>query len=280
MISRYAKRRVTNHLALGFCILATLLGLALLGDILYTLIGRGVAGLSWEFFSQSTPGPGGSGGMLNAIVGSVMVTTVGIIIAIPLGVLAGTWLAEYGGRHFTASLIRFVNGMLLSSPSILIGLFIYGLLVVPFGHFSGWAGSIALAVIALPVIVNTTEEMLKLVPQGLREAAAGLGAPKWKVTWDICIRSAKPGITTGILLSLARITGETAPLLFTSLNNQFFSTDMSQPIANLPVTIYRFALSPYESWNQLAWTGALVITVTILTINTLSRWILKRKEIK
>ena len=264
-------RQFKNQIFLGVCLLATLLGLSILVMILYTLISRGLAGINIELFTMNTPGPGGEGGLANAIVGSVIITLIGILIATPIGVLGGTWLAEYGQNSKAADAIRFLNGMLMSSPSILIGLFVYELVVVSTGHFSGWAGAIALAIIALPVIISTTEEMLKLVPTSLREAGAGLGSPKWVVTTRLSYRAVGTGIITGILLSLARISGETAPLLFTALNSSFMVWNPNEPMANLPLPIYQFAMSPYESWNQLAWSGALLITVTILILNVLSR---------
>ena len=235
------------------------------------LIVKGLRGLNLSTFTESMPSPGGEGGLANAIVGSLMISIVGIAIAIPIGLLAGTWLSEYGKNSKLADTIRFLNGMLMSSPSILIGLFIYEICVKPAGSFSGWAGSFALAVIALPMIISTTEEMLKLVPKSIREAGAGLGLPKWRVTLSLSYRSVGAGILTGVLLSFARISGETAPLLFTALNNTFMSLDMNGPMANLPVTIYRLAMSPYDSWNDLAWTGALIITVAILLLNVASR---------
>lgn len=278
MISRKWKDRLFK----GLCYLATLAGLMMLAAIMYGLIERGTASLSWQVLVESIPAPGeDGGGLANAIVGSLMISITGILIAVPVGVFAGVWLAEFGRNSLIAESIRFMNGMLMSSPSILIGLFIYLILVEPTGHFSGWAGSVALAVIALPMIISTTEEMLKLVPVSLREAGAGIGAPLWKVTMSLSMRSVGAGIVTGILLSFARISGETAPLLFTALSNSFFSYDMSGPMANLPVTIYNLAMSPYETWNNLAWTGALLITFTVLALNILSRslpaWLKKRK---
>ncbi|MED5523206.1 phosphate ABC transporter permease PstA [Gallaecimonas pentaromativorans] len=264
-------RKAKNVLFKAFCLGATLLGLGVLVLILYTLFEKGLAGMSWSLFTEVTPGPGGEGGLANAIIGSVMMTALGIVLATPIGVLAGTWLAEFGQNSKTADTIRFLNGMLMSAPSILVGLFVYQLVVVGMGHFSGWAGSIALAIIALPIIISTTEEMLKLVPRNLREAGAGLGTPRWKVIVSLCYRSVGTGIVTGILLSVARISGETAPLLFTALNSSFMTLNPNEPMANLPVTIYQFAMSPYESWNQLAWAGALLITMAILLLNILSR---------
>ncbi|WPC75147.1 phosphate ABC transporter permease PstA [Vibrio porteresiae] len=265
-------RKVKNWLFKAACFAATTIGLFILAAIMYSLISKGTVALNLDVFTKSLPAPGDTdGGLANAIVGSVMISVLGILIAIPIGVMAGTWLAEFGKESKMADTIRFMNGMLMSSPSILIGLFVYLIFVAPFHHFSGWAGAIALAIIALPMIISTTEEMLKLVPPSLREAGAGIGAPMWKVTTALSYRSVGAGIVTGILLSFARIAGETAPLLFTSLSNSFMSLDMAGPMANLPVTIYNLAMSPYETWNNLAWTGALIITTTILALNILSR---------
>ena len=265
-------RKFKNWLFKAACFAATTIGLFILAAIMYSLISKGTAALSFDVFTKSLPAPGDSdGGLANAIVGSLMISVLGILIAIPIGVMAGTWLAEFGKGSAIADTIRFMNGMLMSSPSILIGLFVYLIFVAPFHHFSGWAGAISLAIIALPMIISTTEEMLKLVPPSLREAGAGIGAPVWKVTTALSYRSVGAGIITGILLSFARISGETAPLLFTSLSNSFMSLDMAGPMANLPVTIYNLAMSPYETWNNLAWTGALIITTSILALNILSR---------
>ena len=274
-------RKLKNQAFKGFCLACALFGLGVLASILYALVGKGLAGMGTHVFTELTPGPGSHGGLKNAIIGSLMLTGLGILIAAPLGVLAGTWLAESGQRSRIAEILRFLNGMLMSAPSILVGLFVYKLVVATTGSFSGWAGAMALAILALPVIVSTTEEMLVLVPKTLKEAGSGLGAPRWRVIMQLCYRAAGPGIVTGILLSVARITGETAPLLFTALNSNFMTTDLSQPMANLPVTIYQYAMSPYSSWNELAWAGALLITVFILVINILAtalpRWIKARK---
>ncbi|HBV77831.1 MULTISPECIES: phosphate ABC transporter permease PstA [Vibrio] len=270
-MTRSQWRTVKSKCFRGLCYGATGLGLLILSIIVYSLLSKGLRGLNLSTFTESMPSPGGEGGLANAIVGSLMISIVGIAIAIPIGLLAGTWLSEYGKNSKLADTIRFLNGMLMSSPSILIGLFIYEICVKPAGSFSGWAGSFALAVIALPMIISTTEEMLKLVPKSIREAGAGLGLPKWRVTLSLSYRSVGAGILTGVLLSFARISGETAPLLFTALNNTFMSLDMNGPMANLPVTIYRLAMSPYDSWNDLAWTGALIITVAILLLNVASR---------
>lgn len=271
MNARYLRRRAINAFNLSIATLATLFGLFWLVWLLWTLVSRGVQYIDWSIFVQPTPPPGAAGGLGNAIVGSGLITFFGVLMGAPVGVLAGTFLAEFGRGSRLASVIRFVNDLLLSAPSIIIGVFVYAVLVATTGHFSGWAGSVALAVIVVPVVVRTTENMLRLVPDTLRETAAALGAPQWKVVLAIVWRSAKGGIMTGILLALARITGETAPLLFTALNNQFWSWDMSAPIANLPVMIFQFAMSPYDDWQHLAWAGALVITAGVLIINIVAR---------
>ena len=277
-------RKVKNRAFIGFCLLSSLFGLMVLSSVLYSLIGNGLAGMQLDLFTELTPGPGSPGGLKNAIIGSLILTTLGILIATPLGVLAGTWLSESNRGSKAAEILRFLNGMLMSAPSILIGLFVYKLVVVSTGTFSGWAGATALAILALPVIVSTTDEMLRLVPTTLKEAGSGLGAPRWRVITKLCYRAAGSGIITGILLAMARITGETAPLLFTALNSNYMTTDLSQPMANLPVTIYQYAMSPYEDWNQLAWSGALLITTFILMINILAtvlpRWLKARKAVK
>jgi phosphate transport system permease protein len=271
------RRRAINHVMLGLAALSTFVALAFLVAILWTLVGNGVAGLRTTLFTQSTPPPGGAGGLANAIVGSLMMTGAATLIGAPVGILAGTWLAEYG-RGRIASAVRFINDILLSAPSILIGLFVYEAVVVPFGHFSGWAGALALAIIMLPIVVRTTEDMLRLVPASLREAAAALGASRARVILQISYRAARAGIVTGVLLALARIAGETAPLLFTALNDQFWSTDMTEPMANLPVVIFQFAMSPYPDWQSLAWSGALLITVGILGMGIVARLLLARRE--
>ncbi|WP_066016129.1 phosphate ABC transporter permease PstA [Endozoicomonas atrinae] len=277
-------RKLKNQAFIGFCILSALFGLVVLSSVLYSLVGKGIAGMGLHIFTELTPGPGSHGGLKNAIVGSLMLTTLGIVIATPLGILAGTWLSESNKSSKAAEMLRFLNGMLMSAPSILIGLFVYKIVVVTTGSFSGWAGATALAILALPIIVSTTEEMLRLVPTTLKEAGSGLGARRWQVITKLCYRAAGPGIITGVLLAMARITGETAPLLFTALNSNYMTTDMSQPMANLPVTIYQYAMSPYESWNELAWAGALLITTFILIINILAtvlpRWLKARKAAK
>lgn len=270
----YARRKLTNRIALGLAAAAAAAGLFWLAAILWVLLAKGVAGLELSLFTEMTPPPGAAGGLLNAIFGSLAMTAIGVLVGAPVGILAGTYLAEYsryekGGR--LGDVIRFVNDILLSAPSIITGLFIYEVMVIRMGHFSAWAGAMALAVIAIPVVLRTTDDMLTLVPAGLREAAAALGAPRWKVIVAIAYRAAGSGMVTGVLLAIARVSGETAPLLFTALNNQFWSSDMNAPMANLPVVIFQFALSPYENWQKLAWSGALVITATVLLLNIVAR---------
>lgn len=270
-MNRRTMRKVTNVVALCLSGLATAIGLFFLGAILWTLISNGLAGMSVALFTQNTPPPGGSGGILNAIYGSVVMTLIGIVIGAPIGMLAGTYLAEYGRGTRLAAVIRFVNDILLSAPSIIIGLFIYEILVIRMGHFSALAGGVALAVIAIPVTVRTTEDMLNLVPQGMKDASTAMGAYPWRTITSIIYPAARSGIVTGLLLAVARISGETAPLLFTALNNQFWSTNLQGPMANLPVVIFQFALSPYKNWQQLAWSGALLVTVTILVLSISAR---------
>jgi phosphate transport system permease protein len=272
-----AGRRSADRILIVGCTVATALGAVVLGSILLMLIIEGVRGFSPALFTQVTPGPGSEGGgIANAILGSLVMTVLGIVVATPIGVLAGTYLAEYGRTSQLANLIRFLNDILLSAPSILIGLFVYTLMVRPMGGYSGWAGGVALAIIATPVIVRTTEDMLRLVPGTLREAGAALGAPLSIVIRSVTWRAAQSGIVTGILLALARIAGETAPLLFTALNNNsWFNANLMGGVANLPVMIYQFALSPYENWRQLAWAGALLITVTILGLSIVARLLLR-----
>lgn len=264
-------RRIVNNTMLGLCVGAAVASLLVLAAILWELVWRGVGGLSIATFTQSTPPPGSTGGLANAIVGSLVMTFLGIIIATPLGVLTGSYLAEYARRSKLATVVRFVNDTLLSSPSIIIGLFVYAIVVVPMGHFSGWAGAVALALIAVPVIVRTTEDMLMLVPDQLREASVALGMPRWRMIVRVSWRAASKGILTGILLAVARISGETAPLLFTSLNNQFMTFDVNGPLPSLPVAIFQFAMSPYKDWQQLAWAGALLISVSVLMLNIIAR---------
>jgi phosphate transport system permease protein len=270
-MNRRALRKLINALALGLAGLATAIGLFFLGAILWTLLSRGLAGLSWQVFSAMTPPPGGSGGLLNAIYGSVVMTVVGILIGGPVGMLAGTYLAEYGRNSRLSTVIRFVNDVLLSAPSIIIGLFVYELLVLRMGHFSAIAGAVALAIIAMPVTVRTTEDMLNLVPPGMKDASTAMGAYHWRTITSVIYPAARSGIVTGLLLAVARISGETAPLLFTALNNQFWSSNLGAPMANLPVVIFQFALSPYPNWQALAWTGALLITLSILILSISAR---------
>lgn len=269
------RRKLVNLLVKALCILATIIGLALLASILFTLLWRGGGGLSVRVFTTVTLPPGSNGGLLNAIVGTLIQTAVGTLIGTPIGLMVGTYLAEYAQGSTISNVIRFVSDVLLSAPSILIGLFIYELVVQPMGGFSGIAGCLALAVIVIPIVVRTTEDMLHLVPPTLREAAIGLGAPKWKMITLICYRAALDGILTGVLLAVARIAGETAPLLFTSLGNLNWSVDMRKPMASLPVTIYQYAGSAFDDWVQLAWVGALLITAGVLVVNIIARVVLR-----
>ena len=269
------RRHRANIVVKTLCVLATIIGLLLLASILFTLLWLGGAGLALSVFTNMTKPPGSNGGLLNAIVGTLIQTGIGTLIGTPIGLMVGTYLAEYGHRSPLANAVRFVSDVLLSAPSILIGLFVYELCVAPFGGFSGIAGCLALAVIVIPIVVRTTEDMLQLIPPSLREAAVALGAPKWKMVVLICYRAAKDGITTGVLLAIARIAGETAPLLFTSLGNLNWSVSLTQPMASLPVTIYQYAGSAFEDWVQLAWVGALLITVGVLAINMLARFALR-----
>ncbi len=271
MINLYTRRRLANATGLTISVLAMGFGLFWLCWILWTLLVHGLPAITPVVFSQMTPPPGSSGGLLNAIFGSLMMTAVGTLIGTPIGILAGTYLAEYGNRGWLAPITRFINDILLSAPSIVIGLFVYEVYVVHVKHFSGWAGTLALAIIVIPIVIRTTENMLRLVPSTLREAAAALGAPQWKVISFVTLRAARAGIITGVMLAIARISGETAPLLFTALNNQFWNENMDQPMANLPVVIFQFAMSPYQDWQNLAWAGALLITFSVLTLNILAR---------
>jgi phosphate transport system permease protein len=271
-MKRKFTRKITNVVALALSVVATCVGLVFLGAILWTLLKNGFAGMSLHLFTQMTPPPGSEGGgLLNAIFGSAVMTLIGIAVGAPLGVLAGTYLAEYGGNSKLSALIRFVNDVLLSAPSIIVGLFVYQIVVVPMGHFSAIAGAVALAVIAIPVTVRTTEDMLRLVPQGMKDASTALGAYPWRTTLSVIYPAARSGILTGLLLAIARVSGETAPLLFTALNNQFWSKNLNSEMANLPVVIYLFAQSPYPHWQQLAWSGALLITLTILALSIFAR---------
>lgn len=278
MASLYATRRRRNAFAMGLSLLATALGLGWLVLILGTLLWNGFSGLSLSVFTEMTPPPGSAGGLLNPIVGSLILTVLAVIIGTPIGILAGTYMAEYGRYDRLTSVVRFINDILLSAPSIVVGLFIYEVMVAPMGHFSGLAGAVALAVIVLPVVVRTTEDMLTLVPKELREAAAALGMPRAVIIVRVCYRAAKAGIVTGVLLAIARISGETAPLLFTALNNQFWSTNLNAPLASLPAVIFQFALSPYKDWQQLAWTGALIITFAVLALSIVARALSTRKQ--
>ncbi|HLZ97957.1 MAG TPA: phosphate ABC transporter permease PstA [Steroidobacteraceae bacterium] len=273
-MNRRAYRKAKNAMFLGLSLLATLAGLACLAAILWTLISHGVAGMSWNLFTQMTPPPGNEGGLLNALYGSGVMTLLGILIGSPIGVLAGTYLAEYGRDSRLSTLVRFINDVLLSAPSIIVGLFVYEIVVVNTGHFSAIAGALALAVLAIPVTLRTTEDMLNLVPVGMKDSSAALGAYPWRTIVSVLYPAARSGIVTGLLLAIARISGETAPLLFTALNNQFWSTDLNAPMANLPVVIFQFALSPYKEWQNLAWAGALIITASILILSISARVIL------
>jgi phosphate transport system permease protein len=269
--SLYAARRRRNGIMLSLSLAATLLGVGWLIVILVVLLWEGFSGLSLAVFTEMTPPPGADGGLLNPIVGSLMLTILAVLIGTPIGMLAGTYMAEYGRHDRLTSVVRFINDILLSAPSIVVGLFIYEVMVAPMGHFSGLAGAVALAVIVIPVVVRTTEDMLILVPNPLREAASALGLPRAVVIAKVCYRAAKAGMITGVLLAIARISGETAPLLFTALNNQFWSTNLNAPISSLPVVIFQFALSPYKDWQKLAWTGALIITFTVLALSITAR---------
>lgn len=271
----YQRRRLTNHAVLGISLLTTVFGLFWLVWLLWTLFSQGFQYLSLSLFLQATPPPGSSGGLANAIFGSLLLTVFGVLIGAPVGILAGTYLAEFASASKTAALIRFVNDILLSAPSIILGVFVYETIVISMGHFSGFAGAVALALIVLPIVVRTTDDMLRLVPNAVREAAVALGTPKWKVTTAIVFRAARSGILTGVLLAVARVSGETAPLLFTALNNQFWSHSLNEPIANLPVVIFQFAMSPYDDWQHLAWAGALLITLSVLVLNIAVRLFLK-----
>jgi phosphate transport system permease protein len=271
MANLYAGRRRKNTITMVLSLAATAFGLGWLVLILGVLLYEGFSGLSLAVFTEMTPPPGSAGGLLNAIMGSLVLTGLAVLIGTPIGILAGTYMAEYGRHDRLTSIVRFINDILLSAPSIVIGLFIYEVMVYPMGHFSGWAGSVALAVIVIPVVVRTTEDMLTLVPDSLREAAASIGLPRSLMITRIAYRAAKAGMVTGVLLAVARISGETAPLLFTALNNQFFSVNMNQPMPSLPVVIFQFALSPYEEWQKLAWTGALLITAAVLALSIIAR---------
>lgn len=267
----YLKRYIFNKVFISLITLAMIIGLFFLGYILLTIIINGIAGLNFSIFSLPTKPPNSNGGLANAIIGSLSMVSVAILIASPIGILAGIYLAEYGRKNKIAEALRFINDLLLSIPSIIIGLFIYEIYVVKTHHYSGWAGCFALSIIALPIVVRTTEDILVLIPPVLREAAAALGAPRWKIILSVLMRIASAGIFTGIILALARISGETAPLLFTALNNSFWNSSLNQPMANLPVTIFQYAMSPYKDWQQLAWTGAMLISLWVLSISIIAR---------
>ena len=274
---RYHRRRWRNRLATTLAIGAAAFGLTWLVLVLLVLVVKGVGGLSLAVFTEMTPPPGSAGGLLNPIVGSLLLTVLAVIFGTPLGILAGTYMAEYGRYSKLTLVVRFINDILLSAPSIVVGLFVYEIMVAQMGHFSAWAGAVALAMLVIPVVVRTTEDMLLLVPSTLREASSALGVPQWLVIRHVAYRAARAGMITGVLLAVARITGETAPLLFTALNNQFFSWNLNAPMASLPVVIFQFALSPYEDWQQLAWTGALLITIAVLGLSILARALSSKK---
>jgi phosphate transport system permease protein len=277
-MSPYAIRRLRNGVATGLSIAATIAGVGALFLILGALLWEGVGSLSFRVFTEMTPPPGASGGLLNAIVGSLIMTAIAIVLGTPLGILAGTYLAEYGRHSRLTFVVRFVNDILLSAPSIVVGLFVYEIVVAPVGHFSAYAGALALALLVVPVVLRTTEDMLLLIPRELREAASSVGMPRSVMITRIAYRAARAGMLTGVLLAIARISGETAPLLFTALNNQFFSADVTRPMASLPVVIFQFALSPYADWQQLAWCGALIITLAVLALNIAARVLAAGKQ--
>jgi phosphate transport system permease protein len=280
MLSRYQRRLLVNRFNLAMSLATMALGMLFLFWILGVLFVNGAGALSPTLFTQSTPPPGSAGGLKNALYGSLLIVGTATLVSTPIGILAGIYLAEYGRTGWFAEITRFITDILLSAPSIILGLFIYTIYVVHAGHFSGWAGSMALALIAIPVVVRTTENMLRLVPNSLREAAVALGAPMWKVILMVTLRAVRGGVITGVLLAVARISGETAPLLFTALNNQFFSTDMNAPIANLPVVIFQFAMSPFDDWKTLAWAAALLITLAVLVLNILARTVFRQSSVR
>lgn len=277
--SLYQRRRLRSRFHMTMSVLTALFGMFWLVLILAMLLVKGLGGLNLAVFTEMTPPPGSSGGLLNAIVGSLILTVLGVAIGTPLAILAGTYMAEYGRYSKLTNVIRFINDILLSAPSIVVGLFVYGIMVRPMGYFSGLAGAVALAILVVPVVVRTTEDMLLLVPNQMREAAAALGAPRWTVIRHVSYKAAQTGIVTGMLLAVARISGETAPLLFTALNNQFWSTNILAPMPSLPVVIFQFALSPYEDWQRLAWTGALLITVAVLALSILARVLASKRSV-
>ena len=274
----YAKRRRRNVITMGLAFGATAFGLSWLVLILGELLWQGFSGLSLAVFTEMTPPPGAAGGLLNPIIGSLIMTAIAVALGTPLGMLAGTYMAEYGRYDKLTMVVRFINDILLSAPSIIVGLFIYEIMVAQMGHFSGWAGAVSLAVIVVPVVVRTTEDMLTLVPDTLREAAASIGLPRALMITKVAYRAARAGMITGVLLAVARISGETAPLLFTALNNQFWSLDLNAPVASLPVVIFQFALSPYKDWQKLAWTGALIITLAVLALSIIARLLAAQRK--
>jgi phosphate transport system permease protein len=276
--AKYGRRRLRSQIALALCLGATLIGLACLAAVLGTLLVKGAAGLSLRVFTEMTPPPGADGGLLNAIAGSLIMTTLAVLVGTPIGILAGTYMAEYGRHARITSVIRFLNDILLSAPSIVIGLFVYTIAVATVGHFSGFAGALALAVLVMPVVIRTTEDMLRLVPDTMREAAASVGMPRSIMIRSVAYKAARAGMLTGVLLAIARISGETAPLLFTALNNQFWSWNLNAPMASLPAVIFQFALSPYADWQRLAWTGALLITLAVLGLSIVARIIGQRGQ--
>ena len=277
-LAKYTRRRIRSQIAMALCLGATLIGLAALALVLGTLLVKGAAGLSLKVFTEMTPPPGADGGLLNAIAGSLIMTTLAVLIGTPVGILAGTYMAEYGRHAKISAVIRFLNDILLSAPSIVIGLFVYTIAVATVGHFSGFAGALSLAVLVMPVVIRTTEDMLRLVPDTMREAAASIGMPRSIMIRSVAYKAARSGMLTGVLLAIARISGETAPLLFTALNNQFWSWNLNAPMASLPAVIFQFALSPYADWQRLAWTGALLITLAVLGLSIVARIIGQRGQ--
>jgi phosphate transport system permease protein len=276
-LARHRRRKVINMLALSLSVMAMAFGVFWLMWILWETVSKGIGGIAWATFSEMTPPPMAEGGLANAIFGSAVMVGLATFLGTPIGILAGVYLAEYGKSSVLASIVRFINDILLSAPSIVVGLFVYAVVVAKFKSFSAYAGILALALLVVPVVIRTTENMLSLIPNALREAAYALGSPKWKVILSVTLKAARAGVLTGILLALARISGETAPLLFTALSNQFWTSDLSQPMASLPVTIFKFAMSPYENWQKLAWAGVLLITLGVLAINILARVLVKNK---
>jgi len=277
-MTRWQRRQFTDYVAKALGVVATAFGLFWLAWILWTTVSKGLPALKWGLVTQMTPPPGADGGLLNAFVGSAVMCGLAVLIGTPIGIGAGTYLSEYARHTKLGAAIRFINDILLSAPSIVIGLFVYELMVRPMGHFSAWAGAVALAFIVLPVVVRTTDEMLQLVPTTMREAALALGVPQWKIIRQVLYRAALSGIVTGILLALARISGETAPVLFTALNNQYLTSSLNEPTANVPVVIFQYALSPYEFWHALAWAGAFVVTMLVLVLGLTSRWLIARGQ--